>query len=50
MFELTETTIATVVAFIGVIGTLVWYALAWYGIRTLRDVRDAVGRGEPNSE
>lgn len=29
-------------AVLGVVGTLVWYGLAWYGIRTLQDIRNAV--------
>lgn len=39
---LTEPTVAVVFAVLGVLGTLVWYGLAWYGISTLRDIRDAV--------
>ncbi|MFC5973736.1 hypothetical protein ACFPYI_20615 [Halomarina salina] len=39
-----------VLAALGVVGTVVWYALAWYGIRTLRELRDAVDQRSPNSE
>lgn len=42
MSELTESPIAMAFAALGVAGSLVWYGLAWYGIRTLRDVREAV--------
>lgn len=47
MIEFTETTIAMVVAVLGVIGTLIWYALAWYGLTTLQDIRDAVTPDHP---
>lgn len=50
MVEFTETTVAMTFAMIGVVGTLVWYALAWYGIRTLQDVRETVSLGQPDSE
>lgn len=50
MIELTETTVAMALASLGVVGTLVWYVLAWYGLRTLRDVRDAVDHGASNEE
>lgn len=43
MAQLDETTIAMAMAGVGVLATIGWYALAWYGIRTLQDVRDAVG-------
>jgi len=43
MMDLNETTIAMLLAALGVLGTLGWYALAWYGIRTLQDVRRAAG-------
>lgn len=42
MIEDTETTIAVLMATLGILGTLGWYALAWYGIRTLQDVRVAI--------
>lgn len=42
MVELNETTIGMAFAVVGVVATLIWYALAWYGITTLRDIRDAV--------
>lgn len=42
MVELNETTIAMAFAVLGVVGSLVWYGLALYGIHTLRDVRDAL--------
>ncbi len=45
MIALTETTIAMTVAVLGVFGTLVWY-----GIRTLKEMRDAVSDGSPNNE
>lgn len=44
MIQLTETTIATAIAVLGVLGTLGWYALAWYGIRNLQEARDAFDR------
>jgi hypothetical protein len=44
MIQLTETTAAMALAALGVVGTLGWYALAWYGIGTLREVRDALAR------
>jgi len=50
MITFTETTIAMTLAVFGVVGTLVWYALAWYGIRTLKEMRDAVGHRSPKSE
>jgi HAMP domain-containing protein len=50
MIELTETTMAMMLAFLGVVGTLIWYALAWYGISTLRDIRNAVDQTGLNSE
>jgi len=50
MIVLTETTIAMTLAALGVIGTLVWYALAWYGIRTLKEIRDAVNHRSPTNE
>lgn len=43
MVELNETTIAMAFAVLGVIGSIIWYGLAWYGIRTLKDIRDALG-------
>lgn len=43
MIELTETTIATTFAVVGVVATIIWYGLALYGIRTLQDIRDALG-------
>lgn len=42
MIQPTETTIAVTLAVLGVVGTLVWYALAWYGIRNLQAIRDAL--------
>lgn len=50
MIEFTETGIAMAFAFLGVVGSLIWYALAWYGIRTLQGIRDAVDRGNPDSK
>lgn len=50
MIELTESTIAMALASLGVVGTLVWYVLAWYGLRTLRDVREALDHGTSNEE
>lgn len=50
MIELTETTIATALAVLGVVGTIVWYALAWYGIRTLQELSDAVDQRSPDGE
>lgn len=50
MTELTETTIATALAVIGVVGTVIWYVMAWYGIRTLQELRDAVDQRNPNRE
>lgn len=41
MIELNETTIAMTVAVLGVVGSIVWLVLGWYGIRTLRDIREA---------
>lgn len=40
MVELNETTIGMAFAVLGVVGSLIWYGLALYGIRTLKDVRD----------
>lgn len=40
--ELTETTIAMTFAVVGVVGSLIRYGLALYGIGTLQDIRDAV--------
>jgi hypothetical protein len=45
MVAFTETEIAMAFAVLGVVGTIVWYGIAYYGIKTLRDVRDAVGNG-----
>lgn len=45
MVELNETTIAMAFAVFGVVGTIIWYGLALYGIRTLQDIRDALGNG-----
>lgn len=42
MVALNETTIGMAFAVIGVVATLIWYALAWYGITTLQDIRDAI--------
>lgn len=42
MIELTETTIGMAFAVVGIVGTVLWYGLALYGIKTLRDVRDTV--------
>lgn len=42
MVELNETTIGMAFAVLGVVATLIWYALALYGIRTLNDIRDAL--------
>lgn len=39
-----------ILAVFGVIGTLVWYALAWYGISTMKEIRDAVSDRSSNSE
>jgi hypothetical protein len=50
MIELTETTFAMALASLGVVGTVIWYALAWYGLSTLRDIRDAVDQQPSNSE
>lgn len=50
MIPLTETTIAATLAVFGVLGTLVWYALAWHGIRTLKELRDAVSHRSPDNE
>lgn len=50
MIELTETTIAMTLALLGVVGTFIWYALAWYGISTLRDIREAVDQTDSNNE
>ncbi|QKY20676.1 hypothetical protein B4589_009900 [Halolamina sp. CBA1230] len=43
MVTLDETTIGMAFAVVGVVATLIWYGLAWYGIATLRDIRDALG-------
>lgn len=43
MIELNETTIGIAFAVIGVVATIIWYGLALYGIRTLQDIRDALG-------
>jgi hypothetical protein len=50
MVELTETTIAMGVTVVGIVGTLIWYGLAWYGIRTLQGVHDAVNHGDSTGE
>lgn len=42
MVELNETTIAMGFAVLGIVGSIIWFALAMYGIRTLRDIRDAL--------
>ena len=42
MIELTETIVTIGVAGFGVVATIGWYVLAWYGIETLRDVYEAV--------
>lgn len=42
MVALNETTIGMTFAVVGVVATLIWYALAWYGISTLQDIRDAL--------
>lgn len=44
MTQPTETTIAMVLTAIGIVGTLGRYALAWYGIRKVQEVRDAYDR------
>lgn len=41
-----ETTIAMGFAVLGVLGSLVWYALAWYGIKSVRDLRKAIESGD----
>lgn len=42
-----ETTLAMTFALLGVAFSVVWLALAIYGIRSLRDIRDALSeRGE----
>lgn len=43
MPPLDENTIGLAFAIIGVVATLIWYGLAWYGIATLQDIRDAIG-------
>ena len=43
MVPLDENTIGMGFAVIGVVATLIWYGLAWYGISTLQDIRDALG-------
>lgn len=53
MVALDETTIGLTFAVVGVLATIVWYGLAFYGIRTLQDIRDAVsdsGQEENTSE
>jgi len=42
MVELTETTIAMAAAVLGVLFSIVWVVLGWYGVRSLRDIRDAL--------
>lgn len=46
MTELSEPTIAMAFGVVGVIGTLIWYALAWYGISIGRDLREAIGSSQ----
>lgn len=49
MPPLDETTLGLTFAVIGVVATLIWYGLAWYGISTLQDIRDALaGRDAPD--
>lgn len=43
MVALNETTIGLAFAVFGVVATIIWYGLALYGIRTLQDIRDALG-------
>ena len=42
MVELNETTIAMGFAVLGVVGSIVWFVLGWYGVRTLQDIRETV--------
>jgi hypothetical protein len=37
-------------ALLGVVGSFIWFALAWYGLSTLRDIRDTVDHADPNNE
>ncbi|MFB6081942.1 MAG: hypothetical protein ABEJ67_03885 [Halanaeroarchaeum sp.] len=42
MVALNETTIAMAFAVIGIVGSLVWFALGVSGLRILRDIRDGL--------
>lgn len=42
MVDVTTSTVAMAFAVVGVVATLGWYVLAWYSIRTLQDLREAV--------
>jgi hypothetical protein len=42
MVELNETTISMAFAVVGVVGSIIWFILGWYGVRTLQDIREAV--------
>lgn len=46
MVALNETTIGLAFAVIGIVATFVWYGLALYGIKSLRDVKEAIGELE----
>lgn len=49
MVELDETTIGMAFAVLGVVATIIWYGLALYGIKTLKDVRDAIRGSDSES-
>lgn len=48
MIQLSEPRIAVAFGVVGVIGTLVWYAVVWYGISIGRELREAVRSSQSN--
>lgn len=50
MVAIDETTIGLTFAVVGVLATIVWYGLAFYGIRTLQDIRGALQNGHSSSD
>lgn len=43
MVAINETTIGMAFAVLGVVSSIIWLVLAWYGLTTLQDIRDALG-------